>query len=95
MKPESFLFNTSRGLIIKEKELLEAISSNRIAGAALDVYEIEPLPKYHPFRSQEKILLTGHIGYVTRENFEKAYGEALENVMAWHTGKPIRVLNAK
>ena len=95
MKPESFLINTSRGPIIKENELLEALRSNRIAGAAVDVFEIEPLPKDHPFRSQENMLLTGHVGYVTRENFEKAYGEALENVMAWQAGKPVRVLNAQ
>ena len=95
MKPGAYLVNTSRGSIVKESDLLEALDSKKIAGAAVDVYEVEPLPKDHPFRSQKNMLLTGHIGYVTRENFAKAYGEALENILSWQAGNPVRVLNSK
>ena len=94
MKRDAFLINTSRGPIVNESDLLEALVSDRIAGTAVDVYEIEPLPADHPFRNQKNLLLTGHIGYVTRENFTKAYQEALENIIAWKEGKPLRVLNA-
>ena len=94
MKCDAFLINTSRGPIVNESELLEALCSDLIGGAAVDVFEIEPLPADHPFRNQKNLLLTGHIGYVTRENFTKAYQEALENIIAWKEGKPLRVLNA-
>ena len=79
---------------MNESDLLEALRSDRITGAAVDVFEIEPLPADHPFRDQNNLLLTGHIGYVTRENFTKAYQEALENIIAWKKGKLLRVLNA-
>ena len=95
MKPGAYLVNTSRGPIVNESDLLEALESKRFAGAAVDVYEIEPLPPDHPFRSKKNMLLTGHIGYVTRENFAKAYGEAMENILSWQAGKPVRVLNSK
>ena len=79
---------------MNESDLLEALCSDSIAGAAVDVFEIEPLPADHPFRYQKNLLLTGHIGYVTQENFSKAYQEAMENIIAWKEGKPLRVLNA-
>ena len=95
MKPEAYLVNTSRGPVIKESDLLDALHQNGIAGAALDVYDEEPLPANHPFRNQKNLLLTGHTGYVTEENFRKGYVEALENILAWHSSRPVRVLNAQ
>ena len=93
MKPSAFLINTSRGPIIEEAALLAALDQQRIAGAGIDVYDQEPLPADHPLRSTPNVLLTGHVGYVTRENFQQAYGDVVENLLAWHSGTPVRVLN--
>lgn len=93
MKPSAFLVNTSRGPIVDEDALIERLLAKAIAGAAIDVYDIEPLPVHHPLRALENTVLTGHTGYVLRETFELAYGEALEDVKAWLDGKPVRVLN--
>jgi phosphoglycerate dehydrogenase-like enzyme len=94
MKPNAFLINTSRGPIIQEPALLDTLENQRIAGAGIDVYDQEPLPAEHPLRSVPNTLLTGHCGYVTRENFQQAYGDAVEDLLAWHSGSPVRVLNA-
>jgi phosphoglycerate dehydrogenase-like enzyme len=93
MKPSAFLVNTSRGPIIEETALLNALEHQRIAGAGIDVYDQEPLPADHPLRLVPNALLTGHCGYVTRENFQQAYGDAVEDLRAWHSGNPVRVLN--
>lgn len=93
MKPSAFLINTSRGPIVEEAALLAALDQQRIAGAGIDVYDQEPLPADHPLRSAPNALLTGHVGYVTRENFQQAYGDVVENLLAWHSGTPVRVLN--
>jgi phosphoglycerate dehydrogenase-like enzyme len=93
MRPTAFLVNTSRGPIVDEDALIEALREQRIAAAAIDVFDIEPLPAHHPLRSVENTLLTGHTGYVMRETFAVAYGGAVEDIRAWLEGKPVRVLN--
>ncbi|MDX1528279.1 MAG: D-2-hydroxyacid dehydrogenase family protein [Gammaproteobacteria bacterium] len=93
MKPTAYLVNTSRGPIVDEDALTEALQAKMIAGAAIDVYDIEPLPVHHPLRALENTVLTGHTGYLLRETFQVAYGEAVEDIKAWLEGKPVRVLN--
>ncbi|MDA0306815.1 MAG: D-2-hydroxyacid dehydrogenase family protein [Proteobacteria bacterium] len=95
MKSSAYLVNTSRGPIVDEAALVEALANNTIAGAGIDVYDTEPLPKDHPLRSLENTVLTGHTGYVVKELYALAYGEAVENINAWMKGEPIRVLNAE
>lgn len=93
MKPGSYLLNTARGPIIDEVALLEALRSHKIAGAGLDVFDREPLPLDHPFRTLPNVVATPHIGYVTQETYELYYGGTAEVVMAFLNGSPIRVLN--
>ncbi|MBC8339081.1 MAG: D-2-hydroxyacid dehydrogenase family protein [Rhodospirillales bacterium] len=95
MKSTAYLINTSRGPIVDEAALVEALANNTIAGAGIDVYDVEPLPENHPIRSLDNAILTGHTGYVVKELYALAYGEALENVKAWIAGEPVRVLNAE
>ncbi|RME98543.1 MAG: D-2-hydroxyacid dehydrogenase family protein, partial [Alphaproteobacteria bacterium] len=85
--------NTSRGPIVDEQALIDALRSGAIAGAGLDVYDVEPLPKDHPLRSLDNAILTGHIGYVIREHYQMLYGECVEDVAAFLMGAPVRVLN--
>jgi len=93
MKPTAFIVNTSRGPIIDETALYEAMKSEKIAGAGIDVYSEEPLPVDHPFRTLENMILTGHTGYVTLDNFEGMYSDAVENIKGWLEGNSVRVLN--
>jgi phosphoglycerate dehydrogenase-like enzyme len=94
MKPTSYLINTSRGPIVDEAALIDALKANRIAGAALDVFDREPLTAGHPFAGMENVVLTPHLGYVTEENYRIFYGESLENIRAYlETGLPTRLLN--
>ena len=93
MKSTAYLINTSRGPIVEERALLAALETRKIAGAALDVYDQEPLPADHPLRRIENVILTPHLGYVTEENYRVFYGEAAEDVRAYLAGNPIRVLN--
>lgn len=93
MKKNAYLVNTARGPIVDETALLDTLNADRIAGAAIDVYNVEPLPKDHPFRKMDKLLLTGHTGYAVRELYELAYGQAVENIKAWLDEAPQRVLN--
>lgn len=92
MKPDAYLVNTSRGQIVDETALLGALRVGKIAGAAVDVFENEPLPVDHPFRSEPRLILTPHIGYVTRETYEIFFTEAVEDIAAWLAGSPVRVL---
>jgi phosphoglycerate dehydrogenase-like enzyme len=92
MKPTAYLINTSRGPIVDEAELLAALQQRRIAGAALDVYAVEPLPADHPFRSLDNLLATPHIGYVTQNNYRVFFSQMIEDIKAWHAGEPIRAL---
>ena len=92
MKKTSFLINTSRGPIVNEDDLIIALSTNVIAGAGLDVYEIEPLPENNKLRFLPNALLTPHIGYVTAENYNLFYNQMIESLEACVNGKPIRVI---
>ena len=83
MKPTSRLINTSRGPIVDELSLIKALRSHAIAGAAIDVFEEEPLPAQHPFRSMDNILATPHIGYVSESLYRTFYGDSLANITAW------------
>jgi phosphoglycerate dehydrogenase-like enzyme len=94
MKWSSYLVNTSRASIIDGNALLDALRSRAIAGAALDVYDREPLPADDPLRSLDNVLLTPHIGYVTSENYRAFYEQAVEDIAAFLRGEPIRALNA-
>jgi phosphoglycerate dehydrogenase-like enzyme len=91
MKPTAYFVNTSRGPLVDEEALLTALKSRSIAGAALDVYDIEPLPPSHQFRSLDRLLVTPHIGFVTNETYRIFYGDTVENIAAWLGGEPIRV----
>jgi phosphoglycerate dehydrogenase-like enzyme len=92
MKPTAFLINTSRGPIVDEAALVDALRARRIAGAGLDVYDVEPLPAEHPLRALPNTLLLPHIGYVTDDVYAHWYGQVVEDVLAWSDGAPIRVL---
>jgi phosphoglycerate dehydrogenase-like enzyme len=83
MKPTSRLINTSRGPIVDEPSLINALQSHVIAGAAIDVFEEEPLPAQHPFRSMDNVLATPHIGYVSESLYRTFYGDSLANITAW------------
>jgi phosphoglycerate dehydrogenase-like enzyme len=76
MKPTAWLINTSRGPIVEEAALIEVLETRRIAGAAIDVFDAEPLPADHPFRKVDNVLMTPHIGYVTEELYRTFYGDA-------------------
>ena len=93
MKPSAYLVNTSRGPLVDEEALIEALKSHTIAGAALDVYDTEPLPESHPFRSLENVLATPHIGFVTQEGYKIFYRGIVEDIAAWLDGNPLRVMN--
>ncbi len=94
MKASSYLVNTSRGPIVDEAALVKALSNGEIAGAGLDVFDIEPLPVDHPLRSLKNAVLTGHTGYVVKELYQIVYAQAVENVKSWMENAPTRVLNA-
>jgi phosphoglycerate dehydrogenase-like enzyme len=94
MKPTAFLVNTSRGPIVDEAALIETLHQRRIAGAGLDVFDEEPLPTDHPFLRLDNTLITPHLGYVTLETYDRFYGEAVEDILAWLNGAPLRVIEA-
>ncbi len=95
MKPTAYFLNTSRGPIVDEKAVEAALRANKIAGAAIDIYDEEPLPLDHPFRKLDNIVITPHLGYVTAENYKRFYGQMVEDIRAWLDGKPIRVIPPK
>jgi phosphoglycerate dehydrogenase-like enzyme len=93
MKRTALLVNTSRGPIVDERALAEALKRGTIAGAAIDVYGEEPIPRGHPLLTAPNTVLTPHLGYVTRENYRLYYEGAVEAIRAWQRGAPVRVLS--
>jgi len=93
MNAGALLVNTSRGPIVDERALIAALEQRTIAGAALDVFDEEPLPPDHPFRRLENTVITPHLGYVTLESYQVFYRDAVEDVRAFLNGNPVRVLN--
>ena len=95
MKKSAYLINTSRGPIVDEKALIATLQSGSIAGAGLDVFDIEPLPLDHPFRKMDNVVITPHLGYVSEQNYRKYFPDIVEDIRAWLDGKPVRVIEAK
>ena len=95
MKPTAYLVNTARGPIVDEGALLEALTQNRIAGAGIDVFSVEPLPVEHPFRKVDNLVLTPHLGYVTGGSISNHYRQMVEGIDAWFKGEPPRKLVEK
>ncbi len=93
MKPTAYLINTARGPIVDESALVQALQARTIAGAGLDVFDQEPLPKGHPLLSFDNTLLVPHVGYVTKEQYQVRYRETVEDIAAYLRGAPLRVLN--
>ncbi len=92
MKQTSYLVNTARGPIVDEAALFEALERKQIAGAAVDVFSVEPLPVEHPFRKLDNLVLTPHLGYVTEEGFRNHYSQMVEGIDSWFKGEPLRRL---
>ncbi|MEV0179427.1 D-2-hydroxyacid dehydrogenase family protein [Streptomyces sp. NPDC050625] len=92
LKPTAYLVNTSRAAIVDQDALLAVLHGGRIAGAAVDVFDIEPLPADHPMRTAPRLLATPHLGYVSRDNYAAYYGQAIENIRAYLAGSPVRRL---
>ena len=92
MKPTSYLVNTARGPIVDEAALLQTLQQKKIAGAAVDVFSVEPLPTDHPFRKLDNLVLTPHLGYFTEEGFRAHYGQMVEGIDAWFKGETLRRL---
>ena len=93
MKPTALLVNTSRGPIVDETALIAILRDKRIAGAALDVFDVEPLPPGHPLRALDNVLATPHLGYVTEESYKAYFGGVVADIAGWLEGKPERVLS--
>jgi phosphoglycerate dehydrogenase-like enzyme len=92
IKPTAYLINTSRAAIVDQDALLAALHEGRIAGAGVDVFDVEPLPGNHPMRTAPRLLATPHLGYVSRANYARYYGQAVEDIQAYLDGDPVRVL---
>jgi phosphoglycerate dehydrogenase-like enzyme len=92
LKPTVYVINTSRGPIIEEAALLAALKEKRIAGAGLDVFDVEPLPLDHPLRRLDNVVLTPHLGYVSVQNYRAYFAGVVEDIRAWMDGKPVRVM---
>ncbi|WP_351228131.1 D-2-hydroxyacid dehydrogenase family protein [Streptomyces sp. NPDC002133] len=92
MRPTGYLINTSRAAIVDQDALLAALRDGTIAGAGVDVFDIEPLPADHPMRTAPRLLATPHLGYVTRDNYRTYYGHAVEDIQAFLAGSPVRRL---
>jgi D-3-phosphoglycerate dehydrogenase len=92
MKPSAYLINTSRGPIVREAALIAALREKRIAGAGLDVFDVEPLPLDHPLRKLDNVVLTPHLGYVVEQNYRAFFAGMVEDIRAYLDGQPVRVL---
>jgi phosphoglycerate dehydrogenase-like enzyme len=95
MKPSAYLINTARAPIVDQAALLKALQDKKIAGAGLDVFDVEPLPLDHPYRKLDNVVLTPHLGYVSEQNYRKYFPDVVEDIRAWLDGKPVRVVAAK
>ncbi|MBI3703439.1 MAG: D-2-hydroxyacid dehydrogenase family protein [Rhizobiales bacterium] len=92
MKPTAYLINTARAPIVDQAALLKVLQEKKIAGAGLDVFEVEPLPLDHPYRKLDNVVLTPHLGYVSEQNYRKYFPDIVEDIRAWLDGKPVRVI---
>jgi D-3-phosphoglycerate dehydrogenase len=92
MKKTAYLVNTSRGPIVEEKALINALNGKQIAGAGLDVFDVEPLPLDHVFRKMDNVVITPHLGYVSQQNYEKYYPDIVDNIRGFLDGKPTRIV---
>jgi len=92
--PQGYLVNTSRGPIVDEGALVAALRGGVIGGAALDVFDVEPLPPGHPLLSTPRTILSPHVGFVSRRAYQIGYGQAVEDIVGWLAGAPVRVLNS-
>jgi D-3-phosphoglycerate dehydrogenase len=95
MKPTAYLVNTSRGPLVDEQALIHVLETRAIAGAGLDVFDVEPLPLDHPLRRLPNTVITPHLGYVTQEGYQTMFAQTLENIQAFLAGDPVRVINPK
>jgi len=93
MKPSAFLINTSRGPIVDEAALIAALRQHKIAGAGLDVFDVEPLALDHPFRKMDNVVITPHLGYVSEQNYRRYFADAVDDIRGFLDGKPVRVLS--
>ena len=94
LSPRALILNLARGGVIDEPSLVEALTAGKIAGAALDTYAKEPLAPDHPLRSAPRTVLTPHLGYVTEDTYTTFFSDAVEDVLAYLEGAPVRVLEA-
>ena len=92
MKKSAYLINTARAPIVDQAALLKALQDKKIAGAGLDVFEVEPLPLDHPYRMLDNVVLTPHLGYVSEQNYRKYFPDIVEDIRAYLDGKPVRVI---
>jgi phosphoglycerate dehydrogenase-like enzyme len=92
MKPSAYIINTSRGPIIDEPALISTLREHKIAGAGLDVFDVEPLPVDHPLRKMDNVVLTPHLGYVSLQNYRAYFGGVVDDIRAFLDGKPVRVM---
>ncbi len=92
MKPSAYLINTSRGPIVDEAALIASLRDRKIAGAGLDVFDVEPLPLDHPFRKLDNVVITPHLGYVSEQNYRHYFAGVIDDIRAFLDGTPVRVL---
>jgi D-3-phosphoglycerate dehydrogenase len=92
MKPTAYLINTSRGPIVDEAAMLAALREKKIAGAGLDVFDVEPLPLDHPLRKMDNVVITPHLGYVAMQNYRAYFAGVVDDIRAFLDGKPVRVV---
>lgn len=92
LRPSAYLVNTARAGIVDQEALIAALRDGKIAGAGLDVFDIEPLPSHHPFRTLPNVLATPHLGYVSVANYQVYFAEAVEDIAAFLAGTPVRVI---
>jgi phosphoglycerate dehydrogenase-like enzyme len=92
MKPTAYLINTSRGPIVDEVAMLSGLRDKKIAGAGLDVFDVEPLPVDHPLRRMDNVVLTPHLGYVAAQNYRAYFAGVVDDIRGFLDGKPVRVM---